>query len=202
MDAGPDTEAPHRRRTGQTWMDVALSVSAVTISLISLLLGIGNGDAMKQLVAANSWPFVSIGISNRDEQRGPVLQIVAQNKGIGPAKIEALEVFYKGHAAPNARALIHAMLGPQADGVREPYQGATFVGDVLSSKEIVTVLSVQDESVGAANLGKLAAEAQNIEFRVCYCSVFNECWISDRTSGLAPPRPQKTCRPPKTPFTL
>lgn len=202
MDSGPDLEAPHHHATGRRWLDVALSVSAVTISLISLLSAIGNGDAMKQLVAANSWPFVSIGISNRDEQRGPVLRIVAQNKGIGPAKIEALEVFYKSRAMPNPRALIHAILGPDADDIRTPYQGSTFAGDVLGSKEITTVLSVQDQSLGAANLERLAAEAQNIGFRVCYCSVFNECWISDRTGGLSPPSRQNACKPPKTPFAL
>jgi hypothetical protein len=202
MDQGPDIEAHHHPRTGRAWVDVMLSVSAVTISLISLLLAIGNGDAMQRLVAANSWPFVSIGVGNRDEHGDKVLRLIAQNKGIGPAKVQTLEVFYNGRPVPDAHALIRAILGPAADGGRIPFGGGSVVGDVLSSKEVVLLLAVQDKGIAPADLDKLAFEARNIGFRTCYCSVFDECWVSDRTGPLSPPTPVKSCPAPKVPFGL
>lgn len=181
---------------------MAIGVSAVAISLISLLLAIGNGNAMQRLVEANSWPFVSIGVSNRDEQDKKVLRFVAQNKGIGPAKIQTLEVFYDGKSMPDAHTLIHTILGPEAAGAHVPFGGSAFVGDVLSSKETVLVLSVQDKTIARSNLEKLAAEARNIGFKVCYCSVFNECWVSDRTgAALSPPLAVKSCPIPKAPYS-
>jgi hypothetical protein len=177
-------------------------VTAVTISLVSLLLSIGNGDAMKQLVAANSWPFVSVGVGNRDEQGGKTLRIVAQNKGVGPAKIETLEVFYKGQAMADSHALIHAILGPAEADVQIPFGESAFVGDVLASKETAIVMSLQGGKIAPADLEKLAAGTANMGFRTCYCSVFNECWVSDRTRGISPPALVKTCPTPKTPFNL
>lgn len=201
MDAGPDIETRHRHHTERAWVDVALGVSAVAISLISLLLAVGNGNAMQRLVEANSWPFVSIGVGNRDEQGGEVLRLLAQNKGIGPAKIQTLEVFYNGKPMSDPRTLIHTILGPSADGIRVPFGGSAFVGDVLSSKEMVLFLTVQDKTIAPANLEKLAAESRNIGFRTCYCSVFNECWVLDRTgAALSPPDPVKACPVPKVPF--
>lgn len=200
MDIGPDVETHHHHHTGRQWIDVILGVSVVAISIVSLLLAMENGRAMKQLVAANSWPFVFIGYSNGDEQGDKFLTFVIQNKGVGPAKIETMEVFYKGRPMADLTTLIHAILGPQANGVHIPFISQTIVGDVLSSKENINFVEVKDKSIGRPYLERLSAEAGNIAFRTCYCSVFDECWLVDHTSGALAPKPVKVCPVPAHPF--
>jgi hypothetical protein len=201
MDAGPDLDS-HRRPTGRAWLDVVLGISAVAISLTSLLLAIGNGDAMKRLVQANSWPFVSVGFSNGDETGDRFLRFEAKNNGIGPAKVQTLEVFYNGKPMSDPRMLILAILGPAANGVRIPYRDSALVGEVLSPRELKYILTVSDKHIGPANLERLSSEARNVGIRTCYCSVFDECWIFDGASRISPPRSVKVCPVPKIPFEL
>jgi hypothetical protein len=201
MDLGPDVETRHHHRTGRAWVDVVLGVSAVAISLTSLLLAVGNGNAMQRLVQANSWPFVSLSVSNRNEAGDKLLRLVAQNKGVGPARVQTLEVFYDGKPMSGPRTLIHAILGPAANDLHIPFDTSAIVGEVLSSKELAYLLTVKDKSISPEILEKLSNETKNIGFRTCYCSVFDECWISDRTGAtLSPPQAVKSCPAPETPY--
>ena len=202
MDIGPEIEPHPHHHTGRQWVDVVLGVSVIVISLISLMLAMENGNAMKRLVQANSWPFVIASTSNTDENGGPLLSFTMQNKGVGPAKIQSLEVFYKGKPTPNPRTLIHAILGTSATGVVVHYIDSSVVGNVLSSKETVTFLSLKDKTIKPEYLKQLSEANKYIGFKTCYCSVFDECWTLTIVDSLAPPQPIKTCPIPKTPFEL
>ncbi len=48
----------HAHKTGHRWVDMAIAISAITISVISLFVAIEHGKTEEKLVAANSWPFV------------------------------------------------------------------------------------------------------------------------------------------------
>ena len=202
MDMGPEIEPHPHHHTGRQWVDVVLGVSVILISLISLMLAVENGNAMRRLVQANSWPFVIAATSNTDETGAPLLGFTMQNKGVGPAKIQSLEVFYKGKPTPNPRTLIHTILGPSANGVIVHFIASSVVGNVLSSKETVTFFSVKDKSINPKYLQQLADANKDIGFKTCYCSVFDECWTLKLVDSLAPPQPIKTCPIPKVPFDL
>jgi len=200
MDPGPDIEAHHHHHTSRSWIDLVLGVSAIMISLISLILAILNGDAMQRLVAANSWPYVNVGSSNSDDGGAPLLALTMQNKGVGPAKIQSLEVFYDGKAMAGPRALIHAMLGAADKGPPVHYLASSVVGGVLSAKESVDFLRVKGKLVPTPVLQQLAAKTDGLTYRVCYCSVFDECWMFERDNTASSPKPIKTCPTPATPF--
>jgi hypothetical protein len=177
MEATPEVEAHPHRHTGHRKLDLVLAISAFLISLVSVLLGIENAVAMRQLVASNSWPFVNVGVSNGNPTGGDALDLVIQNKGVGPAKIETLEVFYDGKPMPGANALIQAMVGRKP----VPSVRSRVVGSVLSAKESVNFLSVVQQSVAPSDLHQLASLSSRIAIRTCYCSAFDECWVLDRT---------------------
>lgn len=199
MEAGPEIEAHHHHHTGRRWLDITLGVSAVLISLCSLFLAIENGSAMHQLVAANSWPFLKIGVSNGDENGRPLLALVMQNKGVGPAKVRTLEVSYKGRFVSGPRPLIEAILGPDA-GAKVAFTKSRIVGSVLSSRESVNFTAVVEKDVAPAQLNALAQGGEKIGLRVCYCSVFDECWMLDHIKGTSEPLPIKACPAPQVPF--
>jgi hypothetical protein len=201
MDSGPEINTHHHHHTGRQWVDVILGVSVVVISIISLMLAAENGQAMKRLVAANSWPFVLTSVSNSDENGDKFLNLVMQNKGVGPAKIESLEVFYAGKSVPDARTLLHTILGPSADGQKIPYKSSTVVGNVLSAKEIDAFLTVSDKSIPPDELRKLSESTANIDTITCYCSVFDECWRLDTRNMPIHADPVKACPVPTTPFS-
>ena len=74
------------------------------------------------------------------------------------------------------------------------------VGGVLSAKESVDFLRVKGKLVPTPVLQQLAAKTDGLTYRVCYCSVFDECWMFERDNTASSPKPIKTCPTPATPF--
>lgn len=194
MEVTPEIEPPHRH-TGHKRLDAILAISAIFISLVSVVLGIENAVAMRQLVAANSWPFVNVGVSNGNAEGGAALNLMIQNKGVGPAKIRSLEVFYDGKAMQGEDTLLRAMGGKSIPVVR-----SRVVGSVLSADETVNFLSVPEPSVAPADLLQLARLSDKITLRTCYCSAFDECWVTDRTVKPATTEEVDVCPVPAVPF--
>jgi hypothetical protein len=71
---------------------------------------------------------------------------------------------------------------------------------VLRSGESTVVLRVVPSQADPRVVSRLAqlSVLLNVGFRVCYCSVLDECWVSDLRSIQA--RPVRECRPSEFPF--
>src|SRR5580704_7329630 len=73
-------EAPHSHpsHTGHRWLDIVLGLSAMFVSVVSLVVAVEHGrtmermaDANTRMVDANSWPFVEFDSHNADEKGNP-----------------------------------------------------------------------------------------------------------------------------------
>lgn len=106
MGPAPETEHHHHHHTGRKWLDVTLGVSAVFISLMSLFLAIQHGRVMEKMVQATTWPYVMVRFSTSNPDGSPHVRLLVANKGVGPAKVESLEVFYRDTAQPGGEALL------------------------------------------------------------------------------------------------
>jgi hypothetical protein len=184
---GPEVEQPHHHHTGRSWLDVVLGVSAVTISFISLFLAIHNGNAMERLVEANSWPSVQTTFSTLNQDSSPHIHLDIANKGVGPARIESLEVTYNDAPLSDGRAVLNAMLGRITTPPRPRVQTSTITHAVMAAKETITFVDFKPEEYSAEDYEAMRLGVRKLNFRTCYCSVFDECWIAD----TAKPRPTK-----------
>lgn len=193
----PEVEHLHHH-TGRPWWDLALGVSAVCISLVSILLAIHNGHAMERLVQANSWPFVKMTYTNFNQDGTPHNHLDLTNKGVGPASIESLEVFYDGKAMPGARALLNAMLKRITVSPNPRILDSGVVNNVLSAKEQMTFVDFHGEDYSPEDYAAIRTGLRKVESRTCYCSVFDECWLADTRNQ----RPVKVnaCPVPEVPF--
>lgn len=182
---GPEVESPHHHHTGRSWLDLILGVSAVAISFISLFLAIHNGNAMERLVQANSWPSVQVTFSTLNQDSTPHIHFDIANKGVGPARIESLEVTYNGARLGDGRALLNAMLDRTTVPPRPRIQTSTITHAVMAAKESITFIDFKPEEYNAEDYEAMRLGAGEVNFRTCYCSVFDECWISDTGASRA-----------------
>jgi len=180
-----EPEQPHHghHKTGLNWLDLAIALSAILISLTSLIITIVHSRALErmaeanaQLVQANSWPFIAI--AEGDMSDGQVF-IGLKNDGVGPAKIETLELRWRGHSYKDAVEFLTACCGFKYDPQRR-YELATSAAQVMRAGEDVHIMTVEPEAdkdvrdrFNAVRLEK------SFNFNVCYCSVFDECWKAD-----------------------
>ena len=200
MGPGPDVEHHQHHQTGHRWLDITLAISAVFISLISLLLALQHGRAMEKMVEMSSWPYVSIDYSTMTRDARPRISMEILNSGVGPAMVESVEVFYRDVPQPNPKALIRAMLK-----VTDPARSM----DVLQSDVIDTVLSARESRVlfdvlldrfTPEEYQTLRREAVELNWQVCYCSVFEECSVLDGRKAAPRPERVKACPVPKVMF--
>jgi hypothetical protein len=201
----PETHHHHHHVTGLKWFDLILPVSALFVSIVSLALAVIHGRAMKkmananaQLVQANSWPFLQYGTSNATPTGEQELVLEVYNNGVGPAKIETFEVFWNEQPVHNARQLLLACCGlqpgdipntshltPAAKAALEKHAAvrelilSSVRGRVLEPREKITFLRLPQRTTDPSIYSKLDDEIDGVKVRACYCSVFDECWLSD-----------------------
>ena len=203
VEAGVDDVKPAPRRTGLPHFDMIVSISAIFISAVSLYVAIEHGKTERQLVAANVWPFPRAILSNNYDDKGSIA-IGLSNGGVGPAKIESFEVFYRNQPVSSGLDLLRKCcgLGPGAeavkkqlpDGIRYSIADAT----VLRPGEENPVLRVHPSATAPEVPKRFSLALQQVSFRVCYCSVLDQCWINDLKSTRT--QPVRECSPPEHPY--
>jgi len=177
-----------------------LAVGAIVISAISLWVAFDTQQSNRQLVAEAAWPFVQLYASGgNDEPR--VLTLNIANAGIGPAKIESLELFWNGRAYASSAQLLKDCCGrpppavAQADAraVDGALGTSTVVGTVLRPGDAVPIIRYALTSDDADTWNAFRTQRFRLSHRVCFCSVLNECWLTKMqtiggTQDLDPPR--------------
>jgi hypothetical protein len=195
------------------WSDTLFAMAALFVSAVSLWIGIRTEKANEQLVAASTWPYLYVDSSNANPDGTKIIHMDVVNFGVGPAKVESFEVFWKGKPWPSAVALAGACCGYKPFNFAKEIEGpkrTTMLtggvqGTVIRAGETRNFLSLPLGSDNADVWGRLNEARLSMKYRICYCSVFDECW-TDSFSGIVPkvgqlhPERVKTCPLPKIPL--
>ena len=189
------------------------------VSVITLVIAIGHGrtmermaDANMRMVEANSWPFVDFSNHDRSEKGEAQVRLVLTNEGIGPARIETFELWWRGKSISSPMELLKDCCTVSSGH----QQGDAVISLGLASPRIlragehVDFLSVSRTPAGRELFEKLETERDYIRTRFCYCSVFDECWIKEGgdeflrkdQSKLIRPDRVKTCPVPPVPYQV
>lgn len=201
-------EAPHQHHaphTGRPWLDIVLAVSAMFVSVVSLVVAVAHGRTMERMaeanthmVEANSWPFVEFDSHNVNEKGEPQIRLVLTNQGIGPARIETFELSWNGKPMASPWDLLEACCGTADQSVI--YSLGNAAPKILRAGEHENIFSVAPRpGTPVPDLyARLNAERGKFATRICYCSVFDECWVSAGLAAHADRVP--SCAAPATPF--
>ena len=200
MGVGPDVEHHGHHSTGHRWLDVTLGVSAVFISLMSVLLALQHGRAMERMVQANTWPFVMVEHDTAYADGSPHFSMWITNNGVGPAKVGSIEVFYGETATQNTGSLIRTMLKISDPNRKIKRTTSDVIGTVLPAREKLFLFELLPGQLAPEESERLRDGFASVHSRVCYCSVFDECWVLDERSPTLRPEPVKACPVPKVMF--
>ena len=205
VEAGVSEVVPAPRRTGHLHFDAIVSLAAIFISAVSLYVAIEHGKTERDLVAANVWPFPRAILSNGYDSKGSVA-IGVSNGGVGPAKIRSFELFYRKQPVSSGLDLLRKCCGlapgPLAIKAAFPNGTSNSIVDetVLRPGEDNPVLRVAPSPTDPAITKRLSQVSvlTQITFRVCYCSVLDQCWMSDLRSTHT--EPVRQCTAPEHPY--
>ena len=188
----PEVEVPHHRSSSQrrSIVDRIVSGSAMFVALSSLAIALYEVRMMREHDRISVWPYVSA--FNSDS--GGVYTLNASNAGIGPALVGSFEVRVDGKPRKDWGEVIDALA---IDMRGTPSSYSSFgKGTVLLPGTKTSLLTIAPGPVAQAFH---RASQSRMHTRICYCSLYEQCWLLDETKD---PRPQPTaeCAEPATPF--
>ena len=181
MELDPEVHS-HAPKVGHRWVDLALALSVLAISVASIIIALENEANMRRLVTANSWPYIEM-IHGNQKNGEAVVHFDLKNAGIGPAMLEKLVVRYDGQPVRTARELLEHCCG-NLDAIRS--LSINMVENrVLPAREEITFLAISKSDVSADMWEKLNVGRIKVDMDACYSSVFDEHW----TTSLRNPKP-------------
>lgn len=154
------------------WKDAEMitAMSAVFIGLVALIIGAYQAKVASDQRGASVWPYVEVG---RFSLQGKEYGFAVHNKGVGPAIIKQMEVSVDGKPMKSWTETFQTMLGEK---INVPYIYSSANKAVLAAQEETKIVTVSDEEL----ITRLQSVPDNIIITVCYCSIFNDCWLSGR----------------------
>jgi hypothetical protein len=117
--------------------------------------------------------------------------------------VQSFQVLYRGRPMASGVDLMRRCCGLSSDPAiakRQIPQGFHFSivdATVLRSGEANVVLSVTRGQTSEV-VDKLSAALNEVSFRACYCSILDECWVSNLQSTRV--EPVKACAAPAVRF--
>jgi hypothetical protein len=184
MLEGPEVEAHLHHKTGHSLADKILAVLAVFLSCVSVFIAVSHGRTMERLVAANSWPNLSYETGNQDDSgTRHDITLGLRNTGVGPARIDTFEVFYKAQPVHDAAALLKLCCNEQHPNLST----STVIGEVLPARDTINFVTLPQTPADAPVWDAFNKERFAVRVRACYCSVFDECYVRDTDQ----PRPHR-----------
>lgn len=188
----------HHHSTGLPWVDLILAGSAIFISIVSLIVSIHHGRIMEKLVAANekqveasTLPILRFSTGNILENNNAV-HFDVRNGGTGPAIMEWMRVKWNGQPTNGPGDLLERCCRKGPQQTVSVYRNIAS-GMTIPAGQWETIFQIRAAGADSEMYRLLDTEARfKIEAESCYCSVLDQCWITD---FKFPPRKLKTCEP-------
>jgi hypothetical protein len=155
------------------------AMAAVAIGVSALFVSLYETHLVRAHQRVSVWPHLQGGIA----WDGDTFRVLMVNSGIGPARVEGIRVRVDGIPVPHWTAFFQ-----EAGIATAPFMVHQISGRVLTAGETVDVLLLSDPTMAAAAHDRWGAA----RIEVCYCSVFDECWILDTEPGI-PHREVRAC---------
>ena len=162
------------------------------VAVASLAIALYEVRMMREHDRVSVWPY--LGAFSSDS--GGVYSFNVRNVGIGPALVRSFEVSVDQKPKRNWGEVVHALVA-STEGTASTYSSFGR-GSVLLPGSHIVLFTL---GPGAAALPFHKAIQGHLDVRMCYCSLYEQCWLLDAASSEEP-KLVSECPEPATPFAL
>ena len=163
---------------GKIHPEMLVGISAVVIGLCALGVSMYETSLMREEQRAAVMPILELGRSFNVSASDPSknrFALLAQNVGIGPARVLDFKVMVDGKPQLTWGATMRALT--EADQ-RISHSMSVINGRTIPPDKTVRIFELKDMNF----LEEILEENERLEFEACYCSIFNECWTTKNTT--------------------
>lgn len=170
-------------------VQTVIAVIGFFVGAVALYAALNEADAVRKQQQASVWPHIRVMDINYGAPGEERFDIVVSNKGIGPARIEAVKVSIGGVEQTSWYEIIRSLPGGASAGI----SSYRLADATLSPEEDLVAVSVAAKysSVELVNAFRDLVRGGEAAMSICYCSVFDDCWQID--AGERRPASVKVC---------
>lgn len=157
-------------------------------------------------LASNSCPYVELMRSNASETIAPGaggrdrrIKYMLDNNRVGPARVEWVEFNFKGKPVRNLSELMQACCSTEEGSLRGFQHRGGIAAALIRPGASVEMFHWDEPATRNPNFDALYRQMNDISYSVCYCSVFDECYVRHSNSNTKPESVEQ-CTPPRVPF--
>jgi hypothetical protein len=159
-------EAQEKSSRPRITASMITALAAGIVSLSALSVSIYEAYLMREQQAASVLPIIDFWAAYN---YGEGYSLNLANKGLGPAFIKHIGVDVDDSSSHTWNDVLVKMTGRQI-----AHNESALIGSVLAPGETGTMLAI----TGAEDGTEVWQQAQRVTLRVCYCSVFGDCWTT------------------------
>ena len=163
---------------GRIHPEMLVGVSAVVIGLCALGVSTYEASLMREEQRAAVMPILELGRSYNVSASDPGknrFALLAQNVGIGPARVLDFKVSVDGQAQLTWDAAMRALT---AADERVSHSMSVINGRTIPPDKTVRIFELKDMDY----LEQVVRDTGRLKFEACYCSIFDECWTTDNST--------------------
>lgn len=116
------------------------------------------------------------------------------NRGVGPARVRAAALEYRGEHKENWREVLRGIYDDDTSRTIEQVGEYGYVNGFVYPGSMTEAATIFRVPVGETGVGEDVAQILHreivmdghVDVVVCYCSVYDECWITRLQGTLAP----------------
>jgi hypothetical protein len=169
--------------------EMIVALSAVLIGVCALVVSVVQVRIMRQEQHATVWPqlFVSTNYS-----QAASIGILIANAGIGPAMVRSFTAEVDGEEQSSWPGVLNAITGED----RGWNLAMSFVnGRTIPAGEAITTVFAADAAL-ADRIAQAVSDGR-LDLSVCYCSVYERCWMTRLQGDVRDPEPVRACPRPE-----
>lgn len=160
-----------------------IALTAIVLSVCALFVSVLEVSSIRSEQRMGVWPYVDVSTSYNAEG----FTVSATNKGIGPARVRFMSMSLDDQPVDDLDTMIQGILGPERAFSYDVYRASNPTGSVLSPDERTTLFGVPWTDDSRA----LVEELGSFSLSLCYCSVYDDCWVARMNQG--DPEPVSSC---------
>lgn len=160
-----------------------IGLPALIASLALAYFAFVQADATQKMQTGGVMPFVTFGTSNGDEEGNQDIALTLTNNGVGPAILGPIEIRYEGKPVSTPIDLLEACC--TETGAR-PLRFSTSPSTGIAARpgETIKFISFPRTPASEKIWQRFNKERWKLKVRACYCSIFNDCWVTEGMQGL------------------
>jgi hypothetical protein len=160
------------------------SLSALVFSILALCTSIyqtqlmqSQTELMQKQSRASVWPYVTLGENSTSRKGEEAFSWRVDNNGVGPAKIESVVVRFDGKTHATWEEIFNLLAPDKSFHSSQTSINGMVLPPSLNRETTIEMVKFSDPAL--AHVFMDAKERFQIE--VCYCSVYDDCWVSRLT---------------------